>query len=419
MRTRKKNPKILQVVLAIVIAVAFWLYVINVENPTGTAWLRDLPVQLQGEEVLEENGLMVTDLNKNAVTIRLNGKKKTLMKISRKNVSFSVDVSSITEAGDWTLTGRLTYPGNVSSDSVTVSNYDNLKVTVTVKPQTTKTIPVRGEFVGTEAEGYQTGTVSVSPDTLTLTGPEETLEKITHALAQADEDELSSTLTVQSPFILMTAEEIPADIANVTTDVSAVEVTVPVRKVAQVPLTVDLIGGGGATEEDVTCTITPKSVTLVAEQEDEELPEWISLGEIDLGEVFDGASYYLPIVIPDDVEGWNAPEYASVRLTMEGLVSRQIPVETSSILLENLPEGYEAKPVSEYLYVWVRGPGGELLDLVKEEILVTADLSGCETDGSLQRVPVSISLDGDNREQAGILGGHYSIALRLVPEGSD
>ncbi len=413
MRTRKKNQKVFQLILAIVVAMVLWLYVINVENPTGTARLGDLPIQLQGEEVLTENGLMVTDLSKDTVTIRLSGKKKTLMKISRKNVTLTLDVSSVTGPGDWTLTSRLNYPANVNTDNVTISHYDDLKVTVTVKPQTTKTIPVRGEFMGSEAEGYRTGRVTVSPDTLTLTGPEDTLGKISYALAQVEEEELSSTLTVQSPFILMTEEGLPADVANVTTDVSAVEVTVPVRKVAQVPLTVDLIDGGGATGDDVTCIITPETVTLVAEQEDEELPAYISLGEIDLSDVFDGASYYLPIKIPADAEGWNAPEYASVRLTMQGLTSLQVPVETARIDLENIPAGYTPELVSDYLYVWARGPAESLAGLVQEDISVTADLSGCATDGSLQRIPVSIALTGEGQEAAGILGSHYSIALRL------
>ena len=413
MRTRKKNQKVFQLILAIVVAMVLWLYVINVENPTGTARLGDLPIQLQGEEVLTENGLMVTDLSKDTVTIRLSGKKKTLMKISRKNVTLTLDVSSVTGPGDWTLTSRLNYPANVNTDNVTISHYDDLKVTVTVKPQTTKTIPVRGEFMGSEAEGYRTGRVTVSPDTLTLTGPEDTLGKISYALAQVEEEELSSTLTVQSPFILMTEEGLPADVANVTTDVSAVEVTVPVRKVAQVPLTVDLIDGGGATGDDVTCIITPETVTLVAEQEDEELPAYISLGEIDLSDVFDGASYYLPIKIPADAEGWNAPEYASVRLTMEGLTSLQVPVETARIDLENIPAGYTPELVSDYLYVWARGPAESLAGLVQEDISVTADLSGCATDGSLQRIPVDIALTGEGQEAAGILGSHYSIALRL------
>ena len=416
MKTRKKNRKVFQAALAIVVALVLWLYVINVENPTGTSNLRDIPVQIQGEEILEENGLMVTNLDPDTVSLRLSGKKKTLMKISRKNVTFTVDVSSVTGAGDWTLTGRIGYPANVNTDSVTVSRYDDLKITVTVEPRAVKTIPVRGQFLGTEAEGYRTGPVTASPETLTITGPEDTLAKIAYALAQVEEDEISATLVEQTPFILMTEDGLPADVANVTTDFSAVEVTVPVRKVAQVPLVVDLIDGGGATAKDVTCTILPETVTLVAEKENEELPASISLGEIDLSDVFDGASYFIPVVIPEDVEAWNAPEYASVRLTMKDLTSIQVPVETSSIVLENLPEGYMAEMVSDYLYVWVRGPSGALKDLVQQDIFVVADLAGCAADGSLQRVPVSIALTGEGREEAGVLGGNYSIALRLVTE---
>ena len=415
MGTPKKNRKILQVILAVVIAMAMWFYVINVENPTGTARIRDVPVQLQGEEALAENGLMVTDLSQDAITVRLSGKKKTLMKISSKTLSLALDVSALTEPGEWTLTGRLSYPANVNSDNVTISHWDNLRVTVTVEPKAEKTVPVRGQFIGSEAAGHQTGAVTVVPDTLELTGPEDTLEKISYALAQAEGEDITSTLTVQSPYILMTEEDIPADVANVTPNVPAVEVTVPVRRVAQVPLTVELLPGGGASAEDVHCIITPASVTLVAEREDEDLPETISLGVIQLSDVFDGASYRLPIRIPEDAEGWNAPEYASVRLTTPGLVSLQVPVETSRIVLENVPEGYTPELVSDHLYIWVRGPAGAVKDLAQSNLSVSADLSGIPADGSLRRVPVNIALTGDGRELAGILGGHYSIALRLVP----
>ena len=132
--------------------------------------------------------------------------------------------------------------------------------------------------------------------------------------------------------------------------------------------------------------------------------------------MFDGASYRLPIRIPADAEGWNAPEYASVRLTTRGLVSLQVPVETGRIALENVPEGYASELVSDHLYVWVRGPAGAVQDLAQSNLSISADLSGVPADGSLQRVPVSIALTGEGREAAGVLGGHYSIALRLVPD---
>ena len=121
----KKNQKAFQVILAIVIALGLWLYVIGVENPAGTAHIRDVPIQLQGEQTLEDSGLMVTDLSRDGISVSLNGKKKTLMKISRKNLSLILDVSSVTEAGTCTLTGRLSYPVHDSLAALGKENADS------------------------------------------------------------------------------------------------------------------------------------------------------------------------------------------------------------------------------------------------------------------------------------------------------
>ncbi len=37
------------IALAVVLAVGVWLYVVNVENPTGTSTVRDIPVTLTGK----------------------------------------------------------------------------------------------------------------------------------------------------------------------------------------------------------------------------------------------------------------------------------------------------------------------------------------------------------------------------------
>ena len=67
MTNPKKNRKVFNIILAIVLAVGVWLYVINVENPTGTVPIRDIPVSLVGEDSLAERGLMVTDQSRDSV----------------------------------------------------------------------------------------------------------------------------------------------------------------------------------------------------------------------------------------------------------------------------------------------------------------------------------------------------------------
>ena len=167
MTNPKKNRKVFNIILAIVLAVGVWLYVINVENPTGTVPIRDIPVSLVGEDSLAERGLMVTDQSRDSVNLKLSGRRKTLMKLNRKNLTLELDVSTITSEGEHTISCRASFPNNIGTDNVSVSDWEDLRVTVTVEKQETKEIPVRGEFIGTEAENCLAGAVSTDPETIT------------------------------------------------------------------------------------------------------------------------------------------------------------------------------------------------------------------------------------------------------------
>ena len=133
MENKKKSRRVLNAILAVGLAVALWLYVVNVENPSGATKLRDLEVELQGTRELAEQGLMVTSISQDQIDLKVNGRKKTLMKLSSKNVSLYLDVSSIEEKGEWPLICRTVFPSNVSSDSLTVANWDDLRLSVTVE----------------------------------------------------------------------------------------------------------------------------------------------------------------------------------------------------------------------------------------------------------------------------------------------
>ena len=305
MRPVKKDRKVLNIVLAILIAIGLWLYVVNVENPTGTFRLYDLPIQIVGEDVLEQNGMMVTDLSHKSLNVKVTGKKKTFMRLSKKNTYLSVDVSTVSGTGDWTLSCKIVYPANVSTEGISVANWSSLKVDVTVEAQATKTVPVRGDFIGTEEEGYLAGTVRTDPATITVKGPADVLSTVSCASVQVGGDRVSDTLVETAPVALIGLDGEPVEDDDVTLGTSEVTVTVPVRRVVSVPLTVSFRAGGGASASDVRCTVSPQSITLVAE-DGVELPGSVSLGEIDLAEIYGTTSVSLPITLPHGVTAWNA-----------------------------------------------------------------------------------------------------------------
>lgn len=374
MTNPKKNRKVFNIILAIVLAVGVWLYVINVENPTGTVPIRDIPVSLVGEDSLAERGLMVTDQSRDSVNLKLSGRRKTLMKLNRKNLTLELDVSTITSEGEHTISCRASFPNNIGTDNVSVSDWEDLRVTVTVEKQETKEIPVRGRVYW-----YRSGKIAwLVPSAptrrpLPSPAPAEALDGVSYALATIGGKEVSDTITETASVVLMGPGSKPASRKNITLDQETVDVTVPVRQVVALPLTVTLTGGDTTSAADVTVDISPKNLTVVKEA-GADLPQSISLGEIDLSNVLADTSYALPIHLPDGVVAWGQEvRFATVSLSFDKVKARQL--ETKQITFTNVPEGWKASLVNATLSVWVRGDPEQVEHLSADQIQVTVDLS--------------------------------------------
>lgn len=121
-------------------------------------------------------------------------------------------------------------------------------------------------------------------------------------------------------------------------------------------------------------TISPETITVVAQEGEEALPSAISLGTIELEDVLGDTSYSFPIKLPAGVTAWGEQSrYARVSLTFPQLVTRQLAVE--QIALQNIPQGYDATLVSKQLYVWVRGRQDLVEALDPKQLQVEVDLS--------------------------------------------
>lgn len=411
MKTNEKDRRPINIALAIVIALGLWLYVVNVENPVGSGYLNDLPIQVLGETILENNDLMVTKLNKDELNLKVTGKRKTLMKLSQSNVTLTVDVADITGAGEWPLTCHVVYPSNVSTDGVSISSLDDLKITVTIEKREAKQVPVRGEFIGTEEENCLAGKVKTDPDTVEIHGPARELSEISYALAQVGGENISDTLVETVNVVLMGADNIPANVEHVDGGAAAVELTVPVRKVAAVPLAVSVKNGDSASAEDIQIEIKPAAITLAADEGEKALPASISLGEIDLNEVMGATTYTLPITLPDGVVGWNVPKFASVAVSFPALATRQIAVE--NVTFQNVPKDVDVTRMSQDLYVWLRGTAEAVEAVTAQRITVKVDLSNAKPKDAIQRFAATVKLEGAEAGAVEIFGNRYSVALRL------
>lgn len=404
-----KNGRAFNITVAVFLALVLWLYVINVENPTGDTTFRNFPIQVQGADTLKNAGLMVTNLDRDTLKIKVTGRRKTLMQIPRSKLSATLDLSGITGPGTWTLTCHVSLGGTVSEGSVSVSESKDFLVTATVEKTASKVVPVQSQFRGTLAAGYEADPIQMEPSTLEITGPEDYIQQISSALVDVPGEDLSQSVSGDMPFLLLDQEGNTLSTEHLILSAEEIAITLPVVKVYEIPLSVEFVAGGGAAEEDVTCTISPQTVRLSGDDEVLSSMKELVIGQVDLSQVFTLRNFTFPIQLPQGITLRSEETQASVQVSLQDLPMRSIA--TSQITLSNIPRGWNASLVNSSIQVWVRGEEEVLNRITGENIRVEVDLSQVQPTAGQRRAEAKVSLV--DAEGLGVVGTDYSVAVSL------
>ena len=179
--------------------------------------------------------------------------------------------------------------------------------------------------------------------------------------------------------------------------------------VKEIPLTVNIVAGGGATVDDIAePLIVPSKITVAGTKEDVEHLTEISLGSIDLSKVVGTSNFTFNIDLDPSLENVTGITEAKVTVTVSGLDTRSYEVD--NIKLQNVPSGYSAQSDTEAKTVYVRGAAEELALIDSSQLRIVADLKDVTGSGTYT-IPVRVYLDA-----AGSVGviGDYSIVVSVT-----
>ena len=96
-----QKHKILVFFISLLAAVIFWLFVVSTVAPDTTGTVGGISVSMIGDTTLEARGLMVTEMDNETIWVELQTSRAMLSKLNAGTMSATVDVSRITEAGDY------------------------------------------------------------------------------------------------------------------------------------------------------------------------------------------------------------------------------------------------------------------------------------------------------------------------------
>lgn len=418
-----QNRKWISMLLSLVVSFGLWLYVVTVENPEDERTLSNIPVVFTGEDLLrQDNELLITSDNvPTGISLTFSGKRSELLKLTENKADMvvHVDVSKLRNAQDYTFYYDLTdiaLPTTATDWDLTLVKGSPDQVTITVEKLDRKTIPVKVLTEVDIAEGYAADRLEQNYSEILIEGPVDSVRRVSYAQAILRRENVDETITSNLTYQLMDeAGELVND-QSITSDVTEIEVTLPILLYKDVPLEVPLIEGGGVAEKDLIMDIQPKTIRLSADPAVLESIQSIKLPAIDLsGLMTDNETLTRVITIPEECTSLSGEQEAEITVKIKNKAIRQMHISSNHfqyIGANNL----QVVPRTNILNITVRANESDINLITEDNVRVVADFSTITLPNTTNSVTVPVKIYIDGFEGAGAIGEtEYTIVVDISP----
>ena len=384
-------------ILAIVMAIALWLVVYNIDDPNKVKPYTTA-VSITGTEALEDMGKCYVVLDgSDTVTFSVSAKRSYLTNISESDFEAVADMSEmqIQENGTEALVPiRITAKRNASNlKFVNPTKY----LHVALENLQTEKYIVQAKADGQVAEGFALKGVTVqNPSVIKVEGPESVVSQIDSVVAAIDVSGMSVNYTDNVRLQYYDAEGNRIDTTRLKFSADKVTVAVEIQATKTVPLKFETTGVPAEGYDVESITSTPENVTIQGESS---VLTGITSIDIPSSELnVQGATgsittniditEFLPQGITL-VKG--AESTVEVTVHIESDTTESYVVKTSNFNLKNVPDGYKVSVTQETVTVRVTGKAADLKNVSAESITGNIDLSGLG-EGS-HNIPIQFAMD--------------------------
>ena len=369
-------------VLSILAAIIIWAVVSISQYPTIDKILYNVPIEISLEDTYAQaNALNVIDVSDETVTVNISGERGQIGDLKAEDLKVILDVSNVMMPREYSLSMKVESKSGKSFDVLSI---DPPAVTVTFDKIISREFEIAPQLENVRiASGYMSGDPIVTPATVTVTGPQDTVNSITKVCARAtlDKGELSSTYEfTANELVLYNNNAVISDDNNlISFDKNSFAVQLPVYVRQTLPLEVNIINAPENFDLDYFRSQLVFSVTeLDIAAPDDKIKELTSLNigtinmrEVDVGSVFE---FKAENFLTENYENLTQIDTVTVTCPSEKLSKKAIAIMGKDIQFVNKPAQFEFEPVASGMTLFVVGDEEQIAAISKEDLTAQIDL---------------------------------------------
>ena len=347
-----KWPKIFENIglklFALAFAIVLWLLVTNINDPVSRMTISNVQVRLLNTDLITKQGDVYSVLDDSDVVpvVTVTAKRSIIDALDKDDIVATADVNDLSSL-DTVEIRFSSYKFNNEIDSIEGST-ENVKLSIEKK--LTSTFTLKTATAGKLASGYELGSVTPEQNQVRVSGPQSVVSSISEATATVDISGATGSISTYSDIRLLDSSGNPVDTQTLTMNINSVKVNVVVLPVKTIPVQVTTSGSpadgylatGKITADPETVSIAGKSSVLQT-IESLQIPGSavdISGADSDVTRTLDVSGF-----LPEGVTFEDSSFDGKVQVTVgiEPAQDADVDVKISSVSLNNVPQGYEAK----------------------------------------------------------------------------
>lgn len=415
MKMKMNKERAFQIGISILVAVIVWLFAGSVDPVDSTVWAKNIEIEYVGENTtLAEKGLMLLGESDRTVSLKLKGERNVIYKLDTKKVRVQVELDNVNSVGMQTLKYNMILPSGVPAGSISIADASAYAATVYVGELYKKTVDVRYEVTGSVAEGFMQGDIVIDPAVLEIRGQQEDILQVKYAKVMIDVTGATSSIAALYDYQLYDYNNNLVENENLHVVEDAIQVSVPVLQVKEVPLTVKFTESPGYSADNVNWSIDRATIRIAGEAADLVTVNEIVLDTIDLSKVdtvSTHSTYSYEINLPKGIVNEDDFTKAVVKVNFIDFATAALTVD--NFTCANVPAGFAATVLTDALNLTVCGVSDDVAGVSADDVDVLLDLSSLESEAGTYTVPAEISVKGDGN--VGIMGS-YEVSVRLTEE---
>ena len=385
------RPKTLRIILSLVIAFFVWMAAM-LAAPEITKHIKDVPITV---DIPTSAMLEVVEGEDTKVSLVLDGKQFEIGNYGPENVRVIADASAITEPGTYEVPLIVSDNG---TRSYSVTSISPATVSLTFEARTKKLLQIQPSITGlTTPDNYiaPENEITLDPSAVEISGAESFISRVERAVIEVNfTREVSSTQSQNSKIVYYDENGNrleTEDISYFHQDVSSVAITIPVKRVATLPLSVSFLNiPENFPEEELSYSLSVDSITVAAEDSVLRNHSSLVLGYIDFKQMnlLTSSQMDFAVQLPDGFTDMDDIEVVTVSFDADDLASTNLSLKNFQIV--NIPDGYTAAVNEESLRVHVIGRKSIISGISAGDFVVKVDLSDINLRSGKYEIPVSI-----------------------------